>query len=138
MSAFGKNNIGFTNGCFDVLHIGHIKLFEFVKQHSSHLVVAIDSDRRVKSLKGENRPFNNQQDRVYMLKSLEAVDEVVIFNSEQDLRELVKKYSPDIMVVGSDYKNREVIGSEHAKELKFFERIDGYSTTKIIESSTAG
>ena len=138
MSAFGESKIGFTNGCFDVLHIGHIKLFEFVKQHSDLVIVAIDSDDRVRSLKGESRPFNNQKDRAYMLKSLEAVDEVVIFDSEYALRQLVKKYSPDVMVVGSDYKDKEVIGSEHAKQLKFFERIDGYSTTKIIESSATG
>ena len=135
MLTSGANKVGFTNGCFDILHVGHLRLFDFVREHCDTLVVAIDSDSRVKSLKGPLRPFNHQSDRAYMLKGLAAVDNVLIFDSEQGLRDIVKELSPDLMVVGNDYKDREVIGSEHAKELKFFEKIDGYSTTKIIESS---
>ena len=138
MLTSGTSKIGFTNGCFDILHVGHLRLFEFVRERCDTLVVAIDSDSRVKSLKGPSRPFNHQSDRAYMLRSLAAVDNVLIFDSEQELRSIVKELSPDLMVVGNDYRGREVIGSEHAKELKFFEKIDGYSTTKIIESSPAG
>lgn len=135
----GRNKIvGFTNGCFDILHVGHIRLFEFIKNECDHLVVGIDSDERVGKLKGPSRPYNNQEDRQYMLQNISSIDEVFIFNSEQGLRELVKKVNPDLMVVGADYRDKEVVGSEHAKELKFFERIYGYSTTQIIESSTTG
>ena len=138
MLTSGKDKVGFTNGCFDILHIGHIRLFEFVREHCDTLVVAIDSDERVKALKGPSRPLNNEGDRSYVLKGLVAVDEVLIFNSAQQLRDIVQQLAPDLMVVGDDYRDREVIGSEYAKELKFFEKIDGYSTTKIIESSPAG
>jgi D-beta-D-heptose 7-phosphate kinase/D-beta-D-heptose 1-phosphate adenosyltransferase len=135
----GRNKIvGFTNGCFDILHVGHIRLFEFIKKDCDHLIVAIDSDERVGKLKGPSRPLNNQSDREYMLQNISAIDETFIFNSEKELRDLIKKINPDLMVVGADYRDREVVGSEHAKELRFFERIDGYSTTKIIESSAAG
>jgi rfaE bifunctional protein nucleotidyltransferase chain/domain len=135
----GRNKIvGFTNGCFDILHVGHIRLFEFIKKDCDRLIVAIDSDERIKNLKGPTRPFNSQVDRGYMLQNISSIDEIFIFSSEQELRDLIKKINPDLMVVGADYRDREVVGSEHAKELRFFERIDGYSTTKIIESFITG
>lgn len=135
----GRNKIvGFTNGCYDILHVGHIRLFEFIKTECDHLIVGIDSDERVSKLKGPSRPYNTQEDRQYMLQNISSVDEIFIFNSTQELRNLIKKINPDLMVVGADYRDKEVVGSEYAKELKFFERIHGYSTTKIIESSTAG
>lgn len=127
--------VGFTNGCFDVLHVGHIKMFNYIKRHCDFLVVGIDSDKRVSSNKGPTRPFNNQTDRKFMLKSLRAVDEVFIFNNQEGLENLVKMINPDIMIVGSDYENKKVIGSEYAKELKFFRRINGYSTTSILEDT---
>jgi len=126
--------VGFTNGCFDVLHIGHIKMLNYIKNQCDFLVVGIDSDSRVSKNKGPERPFNCQGDRKLMLKSLKSVDEVFIFNTEEALENLVKLISPDLMVVGSDYEEKRVVGSQHAKELKFFRRIDGYSTTKILEN----
>jgi len=127
--------IGFINGCFDVLHIGHIRMFEFAKNQCDILIIGIDSDARVKNLKGNLRPLNNQLDRMEFLLSLKHVDEVRIFSSEQGLIDLIKAISPDIMIVGSDYKDKKVIGSNYAKKLIFFERIEGYSTSKIIEGS---
>ena len=127
--------IGFTNGCYDILHVGHIKLFKYLKSKCDYVTIGIDSDLRVKSLKGDARPFNNQEDRKFMLESLEAVDNALIFNSEEELVEMVKNLSPDLMVVGVEYKEKRVVGSEHAKKLEFFEKIDGYSTTKILQSS---
>ena len=125
----------FVNGCFDGgLHRGHIELLNFAKSHGEVLYVGIDSDERVKKLKGPTRPINNQEDRKFLLENLKAVNEVFIFNTKEELTELVKFIKPDIMVVGSDYQNKEVIGSEHAKQLLFFDRVDGYSTTKIIQS----
>ena len=128
--------IGFVNGCFDVLHIGHIRMLRYAKSQCQRLYVAIDSDSRVKASKGKSRPINCQADRAEFLVSLNSVDDVMIFNSDEELTNLVKQISPDIMVVGSDYKNKTVIGSEYAKQLLFFNRIAGYSTSKIVKSSS--
>ena len=127
---------GFVNGCFDVLHVGHIRMLQFAKRECEHLVVGIDSDDRVKLLKGSTRPINNQLDRKEFLLSLSCVDEVRVFATDQELINLIKSVSPDIMVVGSDYQGKTVIGSEHAQQLIFFDRIAGYSTSKIVESSS--
>ena len=95
--------------------------------------IGIDSDKMVKKAKGLNRPFNNEKDRKFFLENIKGVDKVFIFNSHKLLKEKLKKLKPDIMIVGAEYKDKKVIGDEHAKELKFFEKIDGYSTTKIIQ-----
>jgi rfaE bifunctional protein nucleotidyltransferase chain/domain len=124
----------FVNGTFDVLHTGHLLLFEYAKSFGDHLIVAIDSDERIKEKKGPTRPINSLWDRAFMLSNLYHVDEVRTFDSDEDLEELVKYYKPDIMVVGSDWKDKPVIGSQYAKELKFFDRIDEYSSTKTIQS----
>jgi len=125
--------IGFVNGCFDVLHLGHLRLFQFAKQYCDFLVVAIDSDTRVRDLKGSDRPLNNETARKEMLLALRTIDAVEIFDSAEELDALIKNTCPDIMVVGSDYRNRTVVGAQHAKQLLFFERIEGYSTSKILE-----
>jgi D-beta-D-heptose 7-phosphate kinase/D-beta-D-heptose 1-phosphate adenosyltransferase len=124
----------FVNGTFDVLHRGHLLLFEYAKSFGDYLVVAIDSDERVKEKKGDSRPINNVSDRSFMLQNLKQIDVVRTFSSDKDLENLVEFYKPDIMVVGSDWKNKPVIGSQYAKQLKFFDRIDEYSSTKIIQS----
>ena len=128
--------LGFVNGCFDVLHVGHIALFNFCKSFCDYLIVGIDSDERVGAHKGSNRPFNTSVDRMTMLRSIRLVDEVRVFSTDSELAQLIEGISPDVMVVGSDWKGKKVIGSEFAKELKFFRRINGYSTTKILESSS--
>ena len=120
-----------VNGTFDVLHVGHLKLLEFASKLGK-LRVGIDTDKRVKELKGEDRPFNNQEDRKKMLESIKYVDEVVLFDSREELIDAIKEYEPDIMVVGDDYKGEKVFGSEYAKELIFFEKIPKYSSTKIL------
>jgi D-beta-D-heptose 7-phosphate kinase/D-beta-D-heptose 1-phosphate adenosyltransferase len=123
------------NGCFDILHRGHLELFKFAKQQGDYLVVGIDTDERVKFNKGENRPINNQNDRKFFLECIKFVDKVVLFGSDESLEEAVYFYKPDIMIVGSDYKNKNVIGSQHAKKLIFFDRVGGFSTTKILEKT---
>ena len=128
--------IGFVNGCFDVLHVGHISLLEFCKSECDYLVVAIDSDGKVKKTKGKDRPFNNLKDRIVMLKSIRYVDEVMSFESSEELEKLVEHIQPDIMVVGSDWEGKQIIGSKFAKQLKYFRRLDGYSTTAILENTT--
>ena len=130
--------IGFTNGCFDILHVGHLRLFQFIKENCDVLVVGIDSDRRVKELKGRTRPINSEKDRALMLESLANIDRVYIFDSEDALTTLVKNINPDLMVVGADYKNKRVVGSEHAKKIIFFEKVNEYSTTNIIQRLASG
>ena len=126
-----------VNGTFDVLHVGHINLLEFAASFGE-VRVGLDTDKRVKELKGENRPFNNQQDRKKMLESLKFVKEVVFFDSRQELIDSVKDYQPDIMVIGDDYRDQIVYGSEHAKKLVFFEKLPLYSTTKILNYENSG
>lgn len=109
-------------------------MFQYAKTHGDYLMVAVDTDERVKASKGATRPFNNVEDRMYVLSSIGFVDEVKKFSSDEELINLIKGYKPDIMIVGSDYKDKVVIGSMHAKELKFFSRINEYSTTKTIKS----
>lgn len=120
-----------VNGTFDVLHIGHVKLLQYAASLGT-LRVGIDTDKRVKELKGPDRPFNTTQDRVDMLLALECVDSVVTFDSREEMIECVKEWNPDYMIVGDDYRDKEVIGSEHAKTLIFYNKVPGYSTTKIL------
>ena len=124
------------NGCFDIIHRGHIEMFKHAKSLGGFLAVGIDSDSRVKKLKGSSRPINNQEDRKFLLKSISYIDKVIIFDTEEDLTSYINIYNPDVMVVGSDYKNKKVVGSEHAKKLIFFNRISAYSTTKIVSKKT--
>ena len=126
----------FVNGTFDILHHGHLELLKFAKSKGEWLIVAIDSDRRVKEKKGPSRPINNQDQRREMLFALTVVDDVFIFDSDEELTDLIRITFPDTMIVGSDWKDKPVIGSQYAKKLIFFDRIDGYSTTKIIERAS--
>jgi D-beta-D-heptose 7-phosphate kinase/D-beta-D-heptose 1-phosphate adenosyltransferase len=120
-----------VNGTFDVLHIGHIKLLEYAAS-LGQLRVGIDTDERVKELKGQDRPFNNTEDRVVMLMALKSVNDVKTFSSRQEMFELIKDWSPDYMIVGSDYKDKEIIGSEYVKQVIYFERLKDKSTTNIL------
>lgn len=121
-----------VNGTFDILHLGHLALLNYARGQGDYLIVAIDSDRRVKELKGETRPINTQDERLVMLRNLKPVDEVQIFDTDQDLVRLVQK--ADVMVKGSDYQDKSIIGRTYCKELIFFDRLDGYSTTAKIQN----
>ena len=125
----------FVNGTFDVLHRGHIELLKMARAQGDRLIVAIDSDSRVKDKKGMTRPFNNQNDRLFMIESIRYVDEAHIFDSDEALAALTKRFSPDIMMVGSDWRGKPIVGNENSKEVRFFDRIDGYSTTKILDGN---
>lgn len=129
-----KNLKVFVNGTFDLLHPGHMALLEFANRIGKHLEVAIDSDRRIKELKGSDRPINNQYVRKRMLECVKYIHTVHIFDSDEELSNIIKSYAPHTMVVGSDYRDKKVIGSEYATELAFFERDTRYSTSSIIES----
>lgn len=124
----------FVNGCFDLLHKGHIELLNYAKNQGDYLLVGLDSDERIKSKKGYDRPINNINNRLVVLSNLKSVDQVEVFDSDSELSDLVKKYEPDIMIVGSDWKGQTVIGSEYAKSIIFFDRIENESTTNIIEN----
>ena len=120
-----------VNGTFDILHRGHLELLDYAKSCGSYLLVAIDTDRRVSSLK-PGRPINSEYDRKFHLEMLKPVDEVRLFASQEELIEIIQDYKPDIMVKGSDYKGRSVIGETYVPEVIYYERIGAYSTTKII------
>lgn len=122
-----------VNGTFDILHIGHISLLRYAKSLGDKLIVGIDSDTRVKSLKGDLRPINTDINRVTLLESIKYVDEVHIFNTDDELVSLIKEHKPELMVIGSDYKNKNIIGSEFIKEIVYYTRIDDYSTSDMIE-----
>ena len=121
----------FVNGTFDILHTGHIALLEYAKSLGNKLIVGIDSDDRVRLLKGSHRPINSQLERGTLLNALKSVDEVFVFDTDADLVSLIQDC--DVMVKGSDYKNKHIIGQDMCKEIVFFERLNGYSTTEKIQ-----
>ena len=123
-----------TNGCFDVLHRGHIELFKYAKSLGGKLYVGIDSDEKVKKDKGNSRPINNVKDRKFILESIKYIEEVIVFNTTEDLEEVISLIQPDIMVIGSDWKGKTVIGKQYTKQLMFFDRIGDYSTTNILKN----
>jgi D-beta-D-heptose 7-phosphate kinase/D-beta-D-heptose 1-phosphate adenosyltransferase len=122
-----------VNGTFDVLHIGHIKLLEFANQFGE-VRVGIDTDERVKQLKGELRPINNIKDRIDFMNSIKYVHSSVYFSTEEELCDRIKEWKAEIIIIGDDYKDKKVIGSHLVKEIIFFDKINGHSSTKIIES----
>ena len=122
----------FTNGCFDILHAGHVRYLETAKSYGDVLILGLNSDRSVTALKGEGRPINTQLDRAYILAALEAVDYVVVFDDDTPY-DLIKTIKPHTLVKGGDYKGKEVIGQDIADELKLVQFVDGKSTTRTIE-----
>ena len=124
----------FVNGTFDVLHAGHLALLNYAKSLGDYLIVGIDTDERVKQFKGELRPINCIKDRIDFMNSIKYVNSSVSFSTDKELCDRIKEWNTDIIVVGNDYKDKKVIGSHLVKEVIFFEKIDGYSSTKIIES----
>ena len=122
-----------TNGCYDILHVGHIALFKYAKSLGDKLVVGIDSDKRVKELKGNGRPFNNEKDRKEMLESIRFVDEVVIFSTKEEMCDFLIKKNITTIVVGDDYKHKPVTGSDIIEDIVFFKKIGNYSTTNYLK-----
>tara|TARA_B100000519_G_C14258368_1_gene446252 strand:+ start:2265 stop:2663 length:399 start_codon:yes stop_codon:yes gene_type:complete len=127
--------IVWTNGCFDILHRGHIELFKYAKSLGDTLLVGVDSDFKVKQDKGEDRPFNNEEDRIELLNSIRYIDKVFLFNAPEQLDRIIKNVQAQVMVVGSDWKGKKVVGESHVEELVFFDRISKYSTSKILQCS---
>ncbi len=129
--AEGKK-IVFTNGCFDILHAGHVSVLEFSRSKGDVLVVGLNSDASVKRLKGPSRPVNTQADRALVLAALQAVDAVCVFEEDTPY-ELIKLVRPDVLVKGGDYKPSEIVGREFAKKVVRFALLKGRSTTNIIK-----
>jgi len=127
-----KEKIIFTNGCFDILHSGHIHYLNEASKIGDKLIIGLNTDQSVKRLKGESRPINYQTDRALMLAALSFVDLVILFDEDTPI-ELIKTIEPDVLVKGGDYKPEEVVGREYADELVLIPFVDGFSTTNIIQ-----
>lgn len=123
-----------VNGTFDIFHIGHLRLLQRARSYpESYVLVLIDSDARVKQLKGNNRPVNSEYERCSLLSALKCVDRVEIFNSDLELENMIKEYQPDLMIKGSDYVGKTIIGAKYCKEIEFYDRLGKYSSTRKIQ-----
>jgi len=127
-----NKKIVFTNGCFDLLHIGHVSLFQKARTLGDALIVAINSDSSLAGLKGPKRPLVCQEDRTQLLAALTCIDYVVVFN-EQTPYELLSKLHPDVLVKGGDYKIEDIVGREFVKEVYRYPLVQGKSTTNLIK-----
>jgi rfaE bifunctional protein nucleotidyltransferase chain/domain len=128
-----------TNGTFDVLHAGHIELFRQARKlagPSGRVIVGTDSDERVRELKGPTRPINNLIDRVDFLRAIKYIDGVVVFSSADELEVHIKQFSPDILLIGDDYIGKPIVGAQCAKEIVYFPRYGGLSSSKIINGDS--
>tara|TARA_R110000824_G_scaffold290720_1_gene479222 strand:- start:170 stop:562 length:393 start_codon:yes stop_codon:yes gene_type:complete len=126
-----SNSVVFTNGCFDVVHRGHVELLKYCKDIGSRVIVGLNSDESVKRLKGSERPYFNEQDRKLLLETLNCVDEVYIFDEDTPYN-LIYELKPDIIVKGGDYVPSEVVGND-ISDVIIFNFVNGYSTTKILD-----
>ena len=126
----GKKII-WVNGCFDIIHPGHIEILKYARSKGDFLIVGIDSDERVSVLKGNGRPINNQDNRKIILESIRYVDEVVVFSNESEMCNLLINKKVDLIVIGDEYIGRKITGSELCK-VEFFNKIPNLSTTSIV------
>jgi D-beta-D-heptose 7-phosphate kinase/D-beta-D-heptose 1-phosphate adenosyltransferase len=129
-----KKRIVWVNGCFDILHLGHLKLLEFAKKQGDLLYVGLDSDYRITKAKGENRPVNNWETRLQIMKALRFVDKASMFDTDFQLERLIEEYSPYTMVLGDEYKEKRIIGAEFCEKITFFPRYENLSTTNFIQN----
>ena len=131
-----ENEIVWCNGTFDILHPGHIELFKVGASLGKKLIVATDTDEKIRKDKGAFKPVNNLCDRISMLQAIKYIDEVLYFNDRKELEGLIKLYMPDILLLGDDWKGGDVVGKEYAREVRFLPRLN-YSTTDIIKKIRA-
>lgn len=128
--------IAFTNGCFDFLHLGHIRYLEAAKKNADILVVGLNSDASVRAIKGAHRPVNSQKARASVLAALSCIDFITIFNEATPLK-LIQMVKPDILIKGADWKDKGVVGAEFVRsyggKVKFIKYVEGFSTTVFIE-----
>ena len=126
-----------VNGSFDVMHVGHIRLLQYAST-LGEVRVGIDTDERIRRLKGLKRPFNNLGERIEFLSSIKYVKDIVTFTSDHDLETHIMNYKPDIMVKGSDWKGKEIIGSKYCPQILYFDIVENKSTTKILSYENSG
>ena len=126
-----------TNGCFDIMHPGHMELFKASKSLGDRLIVGVDTDDKVALDKGADRPINDVCHRVAKLQAIKYIDIILTFGSRQELEQMIEFYNPDVLVVGGDWRDGDVVGRKYAKEVRFFNRVGGYSTSKIISKINA-
>ena len=129
-----KDNI-WINGCFDVLHMGHIKLFRRARQMGMKVIVGVDTDERIREAKGENRPVNDLHNRIDFLRSIKYIDMIHSFGTDEELSNIIKDYLPRYMLIGDDYKDKEIVGSEWVKEIIYVPRYQGLSSSNIINGT---
>lgn len=131
--------VGFTNGCFDLLHDGHMSLLSNAKQKCDFLIVGLNSDSSVKLLKGKNRPIENELERLKNLSIINDVDALIVFKEKTPFK-IIKEINPNVLFKGADYKYKEVIGSEivlkNGGKIEFVDILEGFSTTNIIKNSS--
>ena len=141
LKEWGDSKVVFTNGCFDILHLGHIDYLQRSAQLGDVLVVGLNTDASIKKLKGENRPIQDQNSRLNILAALNCVDAVVLFNEDTPL-ELIKLVKPNILVKGADYQINQIVGAkevqENGGEVKTISFLEGYSTSNIINKIKNG
>lgn len=128
----GRKTIAFTNGCFDLMHLGHVQYLQKAKKQDRILIVGLNSDKSIRAIKGPHRPICPEHSRAAVLAALACVDFVVLFNEETPLK-LITALKPDILIKGADYKGKEVVGSKIAKKVELVKYVKGFSTSNIIE-----
>ena len=127
-----ETDIVWCNGTFDILHPGHIQLFKVARSLGDKVIVATDTDEKIKKDKGEHRPVNDLCYRVAMLEAIKYIDVVLTFGDRQELEGLIQLYTPDILLLGDDWQGGDVVGIEHAKGVRFLPRVGGYASSKTL------
>ena len=125
-------SIVWCNGTFDILHPGHIELFKVARSLGDKVIVATDTDKKIKKDKGFDRPINDLCYRVAMLEAIKYIDVVHTFGSREELEGLIQMYNPDILLLGDDWQGGDVVGIEHAKGVRFLPRVGGYASSKTL------
>ena len=126
-------SIVWTNGTFDILHPGHIELFKVARALGDRVIVATDTDEKIKNDKGDHKPVNDLCYRVAMLEAIKYIDVVLTFGDRKELEGLIQLYSPDILLLGDDWRNGDVVGRKYAKEVRFLPRVGGYASSNIVK-----
>ena len=128
-----QNDIVWCNGTFDILHPGHIELFKVARSLGDKVIVATDTDEKIRTDKGDHRPINDLCYRVAMLEAIKYIDVVLTFGDRKELEGLIQLYSPDILLLGDDWRNGDVVGRKYAKEVRFLPRVGGYASSNIVK-----
>ena len=126
-------SIVWTNGTFDILHPGHIELFKVARALGDKVIVATDTDEKIKADKGDHKPVNDLCYRVAMLEAIKYIDVVLTFGDRKELEGLIQLYNPDILLLGDDWRHGDVVGRKYAKEVRFLPRVGGYASSNIVK-----